>query len=304
MSEKRRIQQGYPEHPIEAWVGNELPNGIPPLPDNPMTEEDVKGVIFKDDPFTDPGDELVRVSGVPYPVPRGSLNEAYQMALDLESQHRAAPETDPPESTAEAPNGFSPAARESLVAAEAYAAQCVKDGCVNPVPHEVLGSYDDLQTWMSNVATDDQLDIPVPALNGKTGRMLLGSFGAVYGPGHRRSPLDDLQFKPPSPVEVAARFNEGKPSMHYVLHFKRGLEAVVKVCEYGETKYDYLNWKKGGKPDREYLDACMRHVFKHVSEGPYDEESKCLHLAHAIWNLLTLIDLNWYEGLTEDEHTT
>jgi hypothetical protein len=91
---------------------------------------------------------------------------------------------------------------------------------------------------------------------------------------------------------VAMRYNEGKPQLGYLLHYPHALEALVKVLEQGAVKYEALNWKKGNKPDSEYLDACMRHLFKHLTEGPHDADIGVMHLAQAVWNLLTLIELN------------
>lgn len=94
-------------------------------------------------------------------------------------------------------------------------------------------------------------------------------------------------------MDEALRFNEGKPQLGYILHFPHALEAVCRVLEYGATKYGALNWKRGNKPDTEYLDAALRHLFAWQNESHFDEESGCNHLAHAVWNLLTLLDLNY-----------
>ena len=88
------------------------------------------------------------------------------------------------------------------------------------------------------------------------------------------------------------RFNEGKPPLDYILDFPRAQEALARVMEYGASKYEKDNWKRGGKPDQEYLGACMRHIMRHKAEGDFDSESGCLHLAHAVWNLMALIELN------------
>lgn len=92
--------------------------------------------------------------------------------------------------------------------------------------------------------------------------------------------------------QQALRHNEGKPEMGYILEYPNALEALVRVMEHGAKKYARNNWKLGNKPDSEYLDAAMRHLFKHNSEGYFDKESNCLHIAHAVWNLMTLIELN------------
>ena len=92
--------------------------------------------------------------------------------------------------------------------------------------------------------------------------------------------------------KVAARHNEGKPKMSYVFHYPHALEALAKVMEQGAIKYEDMNWKKGNKPDGEYLDACGRHILKHVNEGVHDDDIGVIHLAQAVWNLMTLIELN------------
>lgn len=91
---------------------------------------------------------------------------------------------------------------------------------------------------------------------------------------------------------MAMRYNEGKPQMSYLFHYPHAMEALVKVLEQGAIKYEAMNWKKGNKPDGEYLDAAGRHIFKHVNEGVHDEDIGVIHLAQAVWNLMTLIELN------------
>lgn len=105
----------------------------------------------------------------------------------------------------------------------------------------------------------------------------------VEGDTHVANKKDPLQ---------ALRFNQGKPELSYVLDYPRATEAVCRVMEYGANKYARDNWKKGGKPDSEYLDACLRHMYADKSGEHIDPESNCFHLAHAIWNLLTLLELN------------
>jgi hypothetical protein len=90
----------------------------------------------------------------------------------------------------------------------------------------------------------------------------------------------------------ALRFNEGKPQLSYILYYGKAIELLARVLEYGECKYDHLNWKKGNKPNEEYLDAHMRHMEKVFREGPIDPKTGCHHYGHALWNLMTLIELN------------
>lgn len=91
---------------------------------------------------------------------------------------------------------------------------------------------------------------------------------------------------------TAARMNGGKPQMDFLLDFPIFAEALCRVMELGAEKYDRDNWKLGGKPDSEYLGAAIRHLMAHKSGELYADDSGCLHLAHAAWNLMALIELN------------
>lgn len=91
---------------------------------------------------------------------------------------------------------------------------------------------------------------------------------------------------------VALRDNKGKDELSYLLSIPEAQKALAHVFRQGAKKYTRDNWKLGGKPDAEYLDALQRHLLKHVNEGPFDPETGALHLAHAVWNLVALIELN------------
>lgn len=94
----------------------------------------------------------------------------------------------------------------------------------------------------------------------------------------------------------ALRFNEGKPMVGYVLEFPAALKALARVMEFGACKYDDGNWKKGGKPDSEYINSALRHLLAWKEGKEYDEDSACSHLGHAVWNLMALIELNHPEN--------
>lgn len=102
-----------------------------------------------------------------------------------------------------------------------------------------------------------------------------------------QSPDNKVSKTPP-----AARDNSGKPQMGFVLDFPIAMEALCRVKELGAVKYERDNWKKGGKPDAEYYDAAMRHLFAAKRGELCADDSGCLHLAHAAWNILALIELN------------
>lgn len=90
---------------------------------------------------------------------------------------------------------------------------------------------------------------------------------------------------------VAARYNQGKPDMSYLLGVRKGLEALVRVFEQGAVKYARGNWQKGGKPDTEYIGSAARHILL-MEEEFYDSDIGTIHAANVIWNMLVYIQLN------------
>ena len=99
----------------------------------------------------------------------------------------------------------------------------------------------------------------------------------------------------------AKRFNQGKPSLSYILKFVNPMKAISRIMEFGAVKYGEDNWKLGGKPDREYLDSMMRHLTAWTEGEVYDQDSGCSHLGHAIWNLLALHELNHPSEVIDEE---
>lgn len=94
-------------------------------------------------------------------------------------------------------------------------------------------------------------------------------------------------------MSEALRYNEGKPMMSYFMRsFPKMAEAVARVKEFGANKYDDGNWRLGNKPDKEYWDSLFRHLNYHFAGELYDNDSGCLHLGHAVWNLCALLELN------------
>lgn len=70
------------------------------------------------------------------------------------------------------------------------------------------------------------------------------------------------------------------------------LRELAKVYTYGATKYAPRNWQKG-VPDDDAHGALLRHVLAGMDGVEEDEESGCLHYAHAafwcferIWRIL------------------
>lgn len=68
----------------------------------------------------------------------------------------------------------------------------------------------------------------------------------------------------------------------------RALQAVVRVLEFGAKKYAKGNWAKG-MPWSVCFTCVMSHLTKVMSGMRLDEESKCLHSAHILCNLIFLL---------------
>lgn len=83
--------------------------------------------------------------------------------------------------------------------------------------------------------------------------------------------------------EKALRYNNGKPKWGLV-EFK-SLEPMVKVLEYGCTKYEKDNWKKG-LDTTEILESLSRHLFALMSGEEVDSESQLPHIGHIMCNAM------------------
>jgi len=110
---------------------------------------------------------------------------------------------------------------------------------------------------------------------------------------NKTNPCGEVRLNWPTPDgDAAMRHNSGKPSMHYILFFPRVTELLARIFEGGEHKYDYGNWRKGGRPNKEYMDCHMRHLFELDGNGEMFDKDFCTHhIGHAIWNLMVRFEL-------------
>lgn len=97
----------------------------------------------------------------------------------------------------------------------------------------------------------------------------------------------------------ARRDNTGKPMLSFILQFGTTIAGFARVKEIGAIKYDRDNWKKGGKEDHEYTDAAVRHLTAFMEGEVFAQDTGATHLAHCLWNIAALQDLN-YPGVTHD----
>lgn len=86
--------------------------------------------------------------------------------------------------------------------------------------------------------------------------------------------------------ERSLRYNNGKPD--FSLLPMSTLTEVVRVLEYGASKYARNNWLKPTSWDVSF--AClMRHMSAWQAGEDNDPESGCNHLAHAACNILQML---------------
>ncbi len=97
-----------------------------------------------------------------------------------------------------------------------------------------------------------------------------------------------------SMIKKADRFNSSKVEFDDLPLL--GLVEVARVGSYGRRKYAKHNWR-GEAPTSQYLNCALRHIFKYMYGEIHDGESSFKHIAHAAWNLLTLLEK---EALGED----
>lgn len=86
-------------------------------------------------------------------------------------------------------------------------------------------------------------------------------------------------------MEKADRFNEGK--IKWSLVDFESLEGMVRVLEYGATKYSPHNWKKGLQVT-EVAESLLRHTFALLAGEDNDGESGLPHTGHIQCNAMFL----------------
>lgn len=97
--------------------------------------------------------------------------------------------------------------------------------------------------------------------------------------------------------EKAMHLDNDKPPIALVP--KALVEGVADVLDYGASKYELHNWRKGSTAIT-FLNSTLRHIFKYLDGETCDTESGLNHLAHAACNLGFI--LQWEkDGILEDD---
>lgn len=98
--------------------------------------------------------------------------------------------------------------------------------------------------------------------------------------------MGDLQGK---------KFDTNKPRMSLLP--KGALNAVIRVLEFGATKYQENNWKHVPDAKTRYYDAMQRHIDAWWNGERKDQETGEHHLAHAICCGMFLM---WFDHMDEE----
>ena len=96
--------------------------------------------------------------------------------------------------------------------------------------------------------------------------------------------------------EKGRKFDSGK--LQYGLLPPLALKETVKVLTIGAVKYDKNNWQKVPDAQSRYYDALQRHLWDWFAGEQYDPETGINHLAHAMCNILFLLERDLH---TEEE---
>lgn len=99
---------------------------------------------------------------------------------------------------------------------------------------------------------------------------------------------DDIIKNSQTATTGGRKFDGNK--LEYGLLPPLSLKAVTEILTIGAQKYERDNWKHVPDAKRRYFDAAMRHMWDWKCGEKYDEETNKNHLAHAICNLMFLLE--------------
>jgi len=87
--------------------------------------------------------------------------------------------------------------------------------------------------------------------------------------------------------ETGIKHDKGKPRMELIP--REGLIQLSRVLEFGANKYDDHNWRKGMAWSK-LIGATLRHLHAFNDGIDTDDESGISHIAHAVCNLMFLLE--------------
>ena len=124
---------------------------------------------------------------------------------------------------------------------------------------------------------------------------LSGPTGSVSN-GTQKTIPDDLVAMSQTATTGGRKFDGGK--LQYGLVPPLALKETVKVLTLGAVKYDKNNWRRVPEAQSRYFDALQRHLWDWFGGEQLDPETGINHLAHAMCNILFLLERDIH---TEEE---
>jgi hypothetical protein len=97
----------------------------------------------------------------------------------------------------------------------------------------------------------------------------------------------------------ANKYDSGKPPLDLLDRY--AIEQIAYALQYGAGKYSRHNWRNGISQSR-LIAAALRHILAHNDGEDIDEESQCLHLAHAACCIMFAINLLATRPDLDDRH--
>lgn len=108
--------------------------------------------------------------------------------------------------------------------------------------------------------------------------------------------INEVVKKSQTATTGGRKFDGNKPQ--YGLLPPKALKETVKVLTLGAIKYEPDNWKIVPEAQSRYFDALMRHLWDWKTGEQLDPETGINHLAHAMCNILFLLERDLH---TEEE---
>lgn len=113
----------------------------------------------------------------------------------------------------------------------------------------------------------------------------IGERVTVHG---SRGPFAIIRIEEQKITPVPGRKDDGTKPDWSLLPWK-GLETVVRVMEFGASKYGRDNWFTLPDARRRLFSAAVRHLLSRLNGEKNDQESGLPHLAHAACCVLSLL---------------
>ena len=109
----------------------------------------------------------------------------------------------------------------------------------------------------------------------------------------------NLEYTTSTHADEAVKHDQNKPDLSLLSSI--AILELAKVLSFGAQKYSAHNWRNGFEFSRPYS-ACLRHLLAWNAGENTDPESGLNHLAHAMCNLMFLLELQQTRPDLDNRH--